>query len=58
MSQIAFSEIAYDALISDYFNKITNNNFLKKNYSWKLVEKLDMVKIPIKKVQYTLRIIL
>ena len=31
MSQIAFSETAYyDALISNYFNKITNNFFPKK----------------------------
>ena len=36
MSQIAFTETAYyDSLISNYFNKITNNIFPKKNYLWK-----------------------
>ena len=34
MSQIAFTETAYyDALISNYFNKITNNHFPKKKLS-------------------------
>ena len=42
MSQMAFSEIAYyDALISDYFNTITNNNFpQRKIIHGNLVEKL------------------
>ena len=42
MSQMAFSEIAYyDALISDYFNTITNNNFPhRKIIHGNLVEKL------------------
>jgi len=42
MSQIAFSETAYyDALISNYFNKINNNNFpQKKIFYGNLVEKL------------------
>ena len=37
MSSEAFSETAYyDAVISNYFNKIKNNNFpKKKNYLWK-----------------------
>ena len=36
MSQLAFTETAYyDALISDYFNKINNNYFpKKKSYLW------------------------
>ena len=42
MSQVAFTETAYyDALISNYFNKITNNNFPeKKIISVNLIEKL------------------
>ena len=42
MSQIAFAETAhYDALISNYFNKITNNNFPeKKIFYGNLIEKL------------------
>ena len=42
MSRIAFTETAYyDALISNYFNKITNNHFPeKKIISGNLVEKL------------------
>ena len=42
MSRTAFTETAYyDALISNYFNKITNNNFPeKKIISGNLVEKL------------------
>ena len=42
MSQIAFSETAYyDALISNYFNKITNNFFPKKKIIYgNLIEKL------------------
>ena len=42
MSQIAFSETAYyDALISNYFNKITNNNFPQKKIIYgNLIEKL------------------
>jgi len=42
MSQIAFTETAYyDALISNYFNKITNNNFPKKKVIYgNLIEKL------------------
>ncbi len=42
MSQIAFSETAhYDALISNYFNKITNNNFPTKKIIYaNLIEKL------------------
>jgi phosphoribosylaminoimidazolecarboxamide formyltransferase/IMP cyclohydrolase len=38
MSQIAFAETAYyDAVISDYFNKINNNYYpQKKNNVWKL----------------------
>jgi phosphoribosylaminoimidazolecarboxamide formyltransferase/IMP cyclohydrolase len=42
MSQIAFTETAYyDALISNYFNKITNNNFPeKKIFYGNLIEKL------------------
>jgi phosphoribosylaminoimidazolecarboxamide formyltransferase / IMP cyclohydrolase len=42
MSQIAFSETAYyDALISNYFNKITNNLFPKKKIIYgNLIEKL------------------
>ena len=36
MSQIAFMETAYyDAIVSDYFNKINKDNFPKKNYFWK-----------------------
>ncbi len=42
MAQLAFTETAYyDALISDYFNKITNNIFPnKKTFYGKLVERL------------------
>ena len=42
MSQVAFTETAYyDALISGYFNKITNNHFPKKKIIYgNLVEKL------------------
>tara|TARA_B100001093_G_scaffold516245_1_gene594574 strand:- start:30 stop:1565 length:1536 start_codon:yes stop_codon:yes gene_type:complete len=42
MSQIAFSETAYyDALISNYFNKITNNNFPEKKIIYgNLIKKL------------------
>ena len=42
MSQIAFTETAYyDALISDYFNKITDNYFPKKKIIYgNLIEKL------------------
>ena len=42
MSQVAFTETAYyDALISNYFNKVTNNNFPeKKIIHGNLVEKL------------------
>ena len=42
MSQIAFIETAYyDALISNYFNKITNNNFPNKKIIYgNLIEKL------------------
>ena len=42
MSQIAFTETAYyDALISNYFNKIANNNFpQKKIFCGHLIEKL------------------
>ena len=42
MSQIAFSETAYyDALISSYFNKITNYNFPEKKIIYgNLIEKL------------------
>ncbi len=42
MSQIAFTETAYyDALISSYFNKMTNNNFPKKKIIYgNLIEKL------------------
>jgi len=42
MSQIAFSETAYyDALISNYFNRITNNYFPKKKIIYgNLIEKL------------------
>ncbi len=42
MSQLAFTETAYyDALISDYFNKIEKNNFPKKKIIFSnLVEKL------------------
>ena len=42
MSQLAFAETAYyDALISNYFNKITNNNFPKKKIIYgNLIEKL------------------
>src|SRR5210317_123068 len=42
MSQIAFTETAYyDALISNYFNKITNNNFPEKKIIYgNLVERL------------------
>ncbi len=42
MSQIAFSETAYyDALIANYFNKITNNRFPKKKIiCGNLIEKL------------------
>ena len=42
MSQIAFTETAYyDALISNYFNKITNNNFPQKKIIYgNLIEKL------------------
>ena len=42
MSQIAFSETAYyDALISNYFNKIKNDNFPKKKIIYgNLIEKL------------------
>ena len=42
MSQIAFTETAYyDAVISDYFNKLSNTNFPKKKLFYgNLVEKL------------------
>ena len=42
MSQLAFTETAYyDALISDYFNKINNNHFPKKKVIYgNLIEKL------------------
>ena len=42
MSQIAFTETAYyDALISNYFNKITNNHFPQKKIIYgNLIEKL------------------
>ncbi len=42
MSQLAFAETAYyDALISNYFNKITNNNFPEKKVVYgNLIEKL------------------
>ena len=42
MSQVAFAETAYyDALISDYFNKITNDHFPKKKIIYaNLIEKL------------------
>jgi phosphoribosylaminoimidazolecarboxamide formyltransferase / IMP cyclohydrolase len=42
MSQIAFAETAYyDALISNYFNKITNNHFPQKKVIYgNLIEKL------------------
>ena len=42
MSQIAFTETAYyDALISNYFNKITNNQFPQKKIIYgNLIEKL------------------
>ena len=42
MSQVAFTETAYyDALISNYFNKVTNNNFPEKKIIYgNLVEKL------------------
>ena len=42
MSQIAFTETAYyDAVISDYFNKVSNTNFPKKKLFYgNLVEKL------------------
>jgi phosphoribosylaminoimidazolecarboxamide formyltransferase / IMP cyclohydrolase len=42
MSQIAFTETAYyDALISSYFNKITNNHFPQKKIIYgNLIEKL------------------
>ena len=42
MSQIAFTETAYyDALISNYFNKITNNQFPQKKVIYSnLIEKL------------------
>ena len=42
MSRIAFTETAYyDAIISNYFNKITNNNFPKKKIIYgNLIEKL------------------
>ena len=42
MSQIAFTETAYyDAIISNYFNKITNNKFPKKKIIYgNLIEKL------------------
>ena len=42
MSQLAFTETAYyDALISDYFNKINNNYFPKKKVIYgNLIEKL------------------
>ncbi len=42
MSQIAFTETAYyDAVISNYFNKITNNNFSSKKIIYgNLIEKL------------------
>ena len=40
MSQVAFSETAYyDAVISDYFNKLSNINFPKKNYSMEILLK-------------------
>jgi len=42
MSQVAFSETAYyDAVISDYFNKLSNTNFPKKKLFYgNLIEKL------------------
>ena len=42
MSQIAFAETAYyDALISNYFNRITNNNFPQKKIIYgNLIDKL------------------
>jgi len=42
MSQVAFTETAYyDAIISNYFNKITNNNFPEKKIIYgNLIEKL------------------
>ena len=42
MSQIAFTETAYyDAVISDYFNNLSNTNFPKKKLFYgNLVEKL------------------
>ena len=42
MSQIAFTETAYyDAVISDYFNKVSNTNFPKKKLFYgNLIEKL------------------
>ena len=54
MSQQAFAETAYyDSVISNYFNKISNINFPQKTIYGNLIEKLDMVKILIKKVQFT-----
>jgi len=39
MSLEAFSETAYyDAVITNYFNEIKNNNFPKKNYYGNLIE--------------------
>ena len=36
MSRIAFMETAYyDAIVSDYFNRINKDNFPIKNYFWK-----------------------
>ena len=54
MSQLAFNQTAYyDAVISNYFNKISNINFPKKKVLYgNLIENLDTVKILIKKVLF------
>ena len=58
MSQIAFSETAYyDATISNYFDKINNNNFTQKKIIYgNLIEKLRYGENPHQKAQFILKI--
>ena len=55
MSQIAFAETAYyDAVISNYFNKIDNINFPHKKIIYgNLISKLRYGENLIKRVQFT-----
>ena len=53
MSSKAFGLTAYyDAMIANWFNNKLNIEFPERNYFWKEIKSLDMVKILINKVLF------